>query len=43
MTATPNPTHYNYPFILAASAVAALGGLLFCYDLVVIGGAKEFY
>lgn len=43
MTATPNPNRYNYPFILAASAVAALGGLLFGYDLVVIGGAKEFY
>ena len=34
---------YNKTFLLGASLVAALGGLLFGYDLVVIGGAKEFY
>lgn len=30
-------------YIYAISAVAALGGLLFGYDWVVIGGAKPFY
>ena len=30
-------------YLLGISMVSALGGLLFGYDLVVIGGAKEFY
>ena len=30
-------------YLLGISLVAGLGGLLFGYDLVVIGGAKEFY
>jgi len=34
---------YNIRFILGISMVAALGGLLFGYDWVVIGGAKFFY
>ncbi len=34
---------YDTRFLLSAASVAALGGLLFGYDLVVIGGAKEFY
>ena len=34
---------YNKPYTFAISAVAALGGLLFGYDWVVIGGAKPFY
>ncbi|MBV9674915.1 MAG: MFS transporter, partial [Acidobacteriaceae bacterium] len=34
---------YNVPYIWLISAVAALGGLLFGYDWVVIGGAKPFY
>jgi len=34
---------YSVGYLLRISSVAALGGLLFGYDLVVIGGAKEFY
>ncbi|HXH48332.1 MAG TPA: sugar porter family MFS transporter [Terriglobia bacterium] len=34
---------YNVAYTWAISAVAALGGLLFGYDWVVIGGAKPFY
>ena len=30
-------------YLLGISMVSALGGLLFGYDLVVLGGAKEFY
>jgi len=34
---------YNARYVFGISAVAALGGLLFGYDWVVIGGAKPFY
>jgi MFS transporter, SP family, arabinose:H+ symporter len=34
---------FDTAYIYAISAVAALGGLLFGYDWVVIGGAKPFY
>ena len=35
--------HFNTSYVWIVSAVAALGGLLFGYDWVVIGGAKPFY
>jgi SP family sugar porter-like MFS transporter len=35
--------HFNMGYVWAISSAAALGGLLFGYDWVVIGGAKPFY
>jgi MFS transporter, SP family, xylose:H+ symportor len=35
--------HYNAGYVWTICSVAALGGLLFGYDWVVIGGAKAFY
>src|SRR5260370_25203324 len=37
------PGRYNTGYVWTISAVAALGGVLFGYDWVVIGGAKPFY
>jgi len=37
------PQHFNIRHVWLLTAVAALGGLLFGYDWVVIGGAKPFY
>lgn len=35
--------NYNSPYLLLICSIAALGGFLFGYDWVVIGGAKPFY
>jgi sugar porter (SP) family MFS transporter len=39
----PAPSAFNYGYIWLISIAAALGGLLFGWDWVVIGGAKPFF
>ena len=43
VTVTTPADKFDIAYIYGISAVAALGGLLFGYDWVVIGGAKPFY
>jgi MFS family permease len=37
------PARYNVAYVWSISLVAALGGLMFGYDWIVVGGAEPFY
>ena len=41
--ATKDQASFNASYVWMISIVAAMGGLLFGYDWVVIGGAAKFY
>ena len=43
MNTTQDDNTYNQRFLWSTTLVAAMGGFLFGYDWVVVGGAKPFF